>query len=72
MANPLFNMLGGNRPSVNPNLTQFMNEFNRFKSGFKGDARSEIQRLLNTGQMTQEQYNRLSQMAQQLMSMLPK
>lgn len=72
MANPLFNMLGGNRPAVNPNLTQFMNEFNRFKSEFKGDARSEIQRLLNSGQMTQEQYNHLAQTAKQFAGIFSK
>ena len=72
MANPLFNMLGGNRPAVNPNLTQFMNEFNRFKSEFKGDARSEIQRMLNSGQMTQEQYNQLAQTAKQFAGIFSK
>ena len=72
MANPLFNALGGNRPPINNNmLTQIMNEFNKFKNSFKGDPRAEVQRLLNSGQMTQEQYNRLSQMADQMRNMFP-
>ena len=72
MPNPLFNSLGGNRPPINNNmLSQIMNEFNKFKSSFTGDPRAEVQRLLNSGQMTQEQYNKLSQMAYQLRNMFP-
>jgi hypothetical protein len=67
MANPLFNALGGNRPPINNNmLAQMMSEFNKFKSSFNGDPKAEVQKLLNSGQMTQDQYNRLSQMANQL------
>ena len=67
MANPLFNDLRGNRPPINNNmLAQMMSEFNKFKSSFNGDPKAEVQKLLNSGQMTQDQYNRLSQMANQL------
>ncbi len=73
MPNPLFNMLNQSaQRALPPGMSQFMNEFNRFKSEFKGDARSEIQRMLNTGQMTQEQYNQLSQAAKQFAGIFPR
>lgn len=52
---------------MNPNI---INQFMNFKSMYRGDARSQIQQMLNTGQISQEQYNRAVQMAKQLQSML--
>ena len=69
MPNPLFNDLGGNKPPANGNITRFINEFNKFKNSFRGDPQAEVQKLLNSGQMTQDQYNQLSQMAKHIKSM---
>lgn len=63
MANPLFNMLGGNMPPI---VQQFM----QFKQSFTGDAQAQVQQLLNSGKVTQDQYNQAVQMAQQLQQML--
>lgn len=63
MANPLFNQFG-NKPN-NP-MVEFMNDFNRIRQTIK-DPRQEVQNLLNSGQMSQQDFNRLSQMANQLM-----
>lgn len=71
MANPLYQMLSGGG-SQNNRMSQFMSEFERFKRSFSGDPRAEVQRLLNSGQMTQEQYNKLAEMAKQLSSMMPR
>jgi len=35
-------------------------------NNFRGDPRQKVQELLQNGQMTQEQFNQLSQMADQL------
>ena len=73
MANPLFNTLGGNAPMINDGgFSQMMSQLNSFRASFRGDPRAEVQRLLNSGQMTQAQYNQLSQMANQIISMIPK
>lgn len=64
MSSPLFDAMGGGAPQ-NP-MMQMMQEFRRFKASFKGDAREEVQKMLNSGQMTQEQYNQLTQTAQQI------
>lgn len=60
----LFNAMGG-MPQNN-----MMDEFNRFRQSFQGDARQQVQNLLNSGQMTQQQFNQLSQAAQQFMQIL--
>lgn len=73
MPNNLFNALGGknNQPMMNP-VQMFVQRFNDFKSSFVGDPKKEVMNLLQTGQMTQEQYNELGQMANQLIKVLPK
>lgn len=68
MANPLFGQFGGQ----NNDILQFINEVNQFKRTFRGDARQEVQNLLNSGQLTQEQFNQFAQMANQIMAMMPK
>lgn len=63
MMNPFMNTVGGNMP---PMLQQFM----QFKNNFQGDPRSQVQSLLNSGRISQEQYNQAVQMANQLMHMM--
>lgn len=67
MANPLFQQMGGGQ--MPGQVGQIMNAFNQFKQSYQGDPQQEVQRLLNTGQMTQEQYNRMQQMASYLSRM---
>ena len=69
MANNLFNDLNGNAPS---GLGQMYDDFKRFKQSFRGDARAEVQRLLNSGQMSQAQYNELARKAQELNNLFSK
>lgn len=78
MGNPLFsrfNQNGGNfipQNNGNPmnNMMGLMQKFNQFKNNFQGDPRAQVQQLLNSGQMSQEQFNNLSQMASQFQNML--
>ena len=70
MANQLFNMLGGQQ-SMNP-MTNLVNQLNQFRQSFSGDPRQQVQQLLNSGRMSQSQYNQLSQMATQIQNMLTK
>lgn len=58
MFNPFFNPFGM------PFGNNVMNQFNQFRSTFQGDPQQKVQELLNSGQMTQAQYQQLSQMAQ--------
>lgn len=71
--NPLFNLMGGNpSPNMFGNLPQLIQQFNQFKGSFQGDPQQKVQELLNSGQMTQEQFNQISAMAKQLEPFIPK
>ena len=63
MANPLFGQFGG---SQNNPMSQFMGEFKRLQQTVK-DPRKAVENLLQSGQMSQSDFNQLSQMANQLM-----
>lgn len=64
MANNLFNSM--NVQNFNP-FSQIINEARALKQGFKGNPKEEVLKLLNSGQMSQADFNRYSQMAQQIL-----
>jgi len=66
MSNPLFGMMGGNQPQMNG----LMQRFQQFKQAFTGDPKQRVQDLLNSGRISQQQYNQAVQMAQQLQKMM--
>ena len=71
MPNQLFNQMGGGQmPGPMGQMQQFMSAFQQFKQSFQGDPQQEVKRLLNSGQMSQQQYNQLQQMAQQMTRMM--
>ena len=61
MSNPLFDQYG------NKGGNDFLNQFNQFKKNFSGNPQQMIQQMLNSGKITQEQFNRASQIANQMM-----
>lgn len=63
MGNPLI----GNNPQNGGNLLQ---QFLAFKNNFQGDPKAKVQELLNSGQMSQEQFNKLQEMAKNLQGIL--
>lgn len=65
MANSLFNTLNNNQPQ-NP----MIQKLNQFRQSFTGDAKTQVQQLLNSGRISQQQYNQLSQIATQIQNML--
>ncbi len=72
MGNPLFNILGGNN-SIPGNFGMYssmIQQFNEFRKKYNGDPKQEVQRLLNSGEMSQAQFNQLQQMATQMMGLL--
>lgn len=69
MPNPIYNMLGGNA-LAGGNFGQILQQFRQFKSQFSGDPREQVQALLNSGRMTQSQYNELQNLARQFMSLM--
>lgn len=68
--NPLFNALGGVLPAGDGGFGGMLAQLNQFKQSFHGDPQKEVQRLLASGQMTQQQYNQLAGMANQIMQFM--
>jgi hypothetical protein len=68
MANPLFNTFGNNNQFGN--LIQQAQEFKRKFTNI--NPRAEVERLLNSGEMSQQQFNEYSQIAQQVAQMMGK
>ena len=62
MSNALYNQFG--RQS-NP-MEQLAQQAREFQKQFKGSPRQEVERLLRTGAMSQQQFNQYSQIAQQV------
>lgn len=52
------------------NVIALAQQFQQFKQNFKGDPRQQVQDLLNSGKMTQEQLDQYTSMAQSLQGIL--
>ena len=62
MQSPLFNAL-------NP-TNGLLQRFQQFQRTFQGDPKQQVQQLLNSGKISQNQYNQAVQQAQQIARML--
>lgn len=67
MSNPLYQALGG---GMNPQFQNLMQRFQQFKSTFQGDPQQEIQKMLQSGRISQEQLNKAQQFAQQFQALM--
>ena len=61
--NPLYNEMQNNQPG---NMLQ---RFQQFRQNFHGNPQQQVQQLLNSGRVSQSDYNRAVQMAQQFQKM---
>ena len=59
--NPLINSTANN---------DLISRFMQFRQSFKGDPQQQVQQLLNSGRVSQDQYNAAVQKAQQLSRLL--
>lgn len=67
MSNPIFKALGGGMPG---NMAEMVKQFNQFKQTFNGDPKQQIQEMLNSGKISQADYDKAVQMANQFMKMM--
>ena len=65
MSNPLFGMMQSQGP-----MNGIMQRFQQFQQMFRGDPKQQVQQLLNSGKVTQAQYNQAVQTAQQMARMM--
>ena len=64
MGNPLFNLLGGKNNNGPGNMLQ---QFQQFKKQMQGvNPQEEVQKLLQSGKISQAQLDKTQQMAQQM------
>ena len=66
MSNPLYEVFGG----MGKKQPDIVEQFLQFKQAFTGDPRQQVQQLLNSGKVSQEQYNDAVAKAKQLQSLL--
>lgn len=62
--NPLYQMIGNNQ------YTGLIRQFQQFRDTFKGDPRQQIQQMLNSGRISQQQFDQAVQQAKALQQML--
>lgn len=69
MSNPFFNALGG---MMNPlgRFGDIIGQARQFMNGYRGNAQEEVQKMVQNGQVNQQQYNSAVQMANQLYRMM--
>lgn len=53
-------------------MNNFLQRFQQFQRTFNGNPQQQIQQLVNSGRISQAQYNSAYQMAQQMMKLLNK
>ena len=71
MTNPFMAALGGGQmPGPVGRFQHMMQQFNQFKSNFNGDPKAEVEKLLQSGRLNQQQLNQLQQMAKQFQSLM--
>lgn len=63
--NPLYNDMKQGMSQQNNVLQRFQ----QFRQNFRGNPQEQVQQLLNSGRVSQQQYNQAVQMAQQLQRM---
>lgn len=70
MANPLYEQY--NQPINDNGLSQIIEQAKQMRKTFNGNPQQVVQNLLNSGQMSQADFNKYSQIAQQVMQFMGK
>ena len=52
------------------NMVNLLSQFNQFRSTFSGNPEQQVKQLLQSGRMSQEQFNQFAQTANQLRQLL--
>ena len=55
---------------MNPQSNNIIQRFQQFKNNFKGDPQQQVQQLLNSGRVSQQQYDQAVKMANQMRQMM--
>lgn len=69
MANPFYNRFNNQQRNPFSQIQNLKQQFDQFRQQFQGDPREQVQNLLDSGKMSQEQFNQLSNMAKMYQSL---
>jgi hypothetical protein len=61
MGSSIFDQLNQSQGNNN-----FLTQFNQFRSTFSGNPQQQVQQLIQSGRMSQDQFNQLAEQATQL------
>lgn len=53
-------------PNPTNNMANLLSQFNQFRSTFSGNPEQQVKQMIQNGQISQEQFNQIAQMANQL------
>jgi hypothetical protein len=67
MSNSLYNDFN---PTPMSQMGNFINKFNQYRQTFMGDPEARVKQLLQSGQMSQAQFEQLAQTATQLRQLI--
>lgn len=73
MSNPFFQAMGtgaANAPGQLGRAMQMVQQFQQFRANFHGDPKAEVEKLLQSGRLSQAQLNQLQQMARQFQQLV--
>lgn len=71
MNNPFFNALGGGQmPGAVGQFQRMMQQFQQFRANFNGDPKAEVEKLMQSGRLNQNQLNQLQTMAKQFQKLM--
>lgn len=74
MGNPLFQMLGGSggmsMPGSMGNFQKLLQQFQQFKQNFHGNPQEEVQKLISSGRINQQQLNQVQTLAKQFQQLM--
>ena len=69
--NPLFNALGGGQmPGQMGQFQSMVQQFRQFQQTFQGNPKAEVEKLVQSGRISQQQLNQLQQAATQFQQLL--
>lgn len=68
MANPLYGQFG-NQNQMNP-MMQLIQDARQLRQSMTTNPKEEVQKLLNSGAMSQQKFNQLAQIAQQVVKFM--
>lgn len=70
MSNKLYNDIAGGMPQNN--MMNLLNQYRQFRANFRGDPKAEVEKLVSSGRISQQQINQAMQMAQQIQRLMMK